>query len=63
MSPRPAKVTQAEIARALRAVAQSGLQMTVEVLPCGTVRMTPAGLCQTQPRQRRDVEYYGEIKL
>lgn len=36
-----ASVTQADIARALRAVAQTGATVTVEVLPDGTIRLIP----------------------
>lgn len=37
----PAKVTQADIARVLRAVAQTGAKMRVEISPDGTIRMEP----------------------
>lgn len=37
-----AKVTQADIARVLRAVAQSGMKMSLEVKPDGTIRLDPA---------------------
>ena len=36
-----ASVTQADIARALRAVAQTGATMAVEVLRDGTIRLVP----------------------
>lgn len=36
-----AKVTQADISRALRAVAQTGVSMALEVLPDGTIRLVP----------------------
>lgn len=36
-----AKFTQADIARALRAVAQTRSEMAVEVLPDGTIRLVP----------------------
>lgn len=36
-----AKVTQADIARVLRAVAQTGTKMRVEISPDGTIRMEP----------------------
>lgn len=38
---RPARVTQADIARALRAVAQTGVSMAVEVAKDGTIRIVP----------------------
>lgn len=37
----PASVTQADIARALRAVAQTGATVAVELLPDGTIRLVP----------------------
>lgn len=42
MPRRIAKTTQADIARALRAVQQLGLTMAVEVSPDGTIRIIPA---------------------
>jgi hypothetical protein len=36
-----AKVSQADIARVLRAVAQTGTKMRVEISPDGTIRMEP----------------------
>ena len=36
-----AKVTQADIARVLRAVSQSGLKMSLEISPDGTMRLMP----------------------
>lgn len=41
MSRKPAKVTQAEIARALRAIAQTGAAMCIEIAPDGTIRLVP----------------------
>lgn len=38
----PAKVTQADIARVLRAVAQSGMRMRVEIAPDGRIVLEPA---------------------
>lgn len=40
----PAKVTQADIARVLRAVAQSGLKMRVQILPNGQIILEPVVL-------------------
>ncbi len=37
----PASVTQADIARALRAVAQTGATVAIELLPDGTIRLVP----------------------
>ena len=36
-----AKVTQADIARVLRAVSQSGMRMRVEIAPDGAIRLEP----------------------
>ena len=42
MSRKPARCTQADIRRAIRAVKQEGAAMTVEILPDGTIRIVPA---------------------
>jgi hypothetical protein len=42
MSRRPAKVTQADIARALRAAAALKGHFQVEIGPDGTIRITPS---------------------
>lgn len=44
MSRTAAKVTQADIARALRAVEQTGARAVIEVARDGTIRIVPAGL-------------------
>jgi hypothetical protein len=41
MSRRPARCTQAEIARAIRAIEQTGAKMAMEILPDGTIRIAP----------------------
>lgn len=41
MSRTPARVTQADIARALRAIKQTGAAMSVEIAPNGTIRLVP----------------------
>ena len=41
MSRRPARFTQADIARAIKAVEQANAQMTVEIAPDGTIRIVP----------------------
>ncbi len=41
MSRRPARCTQADIQRAIKAAAASEKPMAVEVLPDGTIRITP----------------------
>ena len=37
----PAKVTQSDVARVLRAMAQTGTKMRVEISPDGTIRLEP----------------------
>ena len=61
MSPRPARTTQADIARVLRAVAQIPTPMAVEVLPDGTIRITPYEP-RTQAKSQPPV-WHGEIRL
>ena len=58
MANRPAKNTQAEIARALRAVKQCGLEMAVEILPDGTIRLVPADAPARQPLATAPVESF-----
>jgi hypothetical protein len=41
MSRRPARATQADISRALRAGAQAGAQIAVEIMPDGRIRIVP----------------------
>jgi hypothetical protein len=41
MSRHAARFTQADIARALKAVEQVGARMAVEILPDGTIRIAP----------------------
>lgn len=42
MANRPANITQAAITRALRAVKQSGMTMSVRIMPNGTIDISPA---------------------
>lgn len=49
----PAKVTQADIARALRAVAQTGSRMSVQISPDGTIRLEPV---EDRPLHRVDMK-------
>jgi hypothetical protein len=42
MSRRPARFTQADLNRALKAIVQSGAHMMVEIIPDGTLRISPA---------------------
>ena len=41
MSRRPARFTQADINRALRAIAQAGVAATIEIRQDGAIRITP----------------------
>lgn len=41
MSRRPARVTQADVARAIRAADQCGSDRVVEIAPDGTIRIVP----------------------
>lgn len=41
MSRRPARVTQADIGRAIKAAAKAGPHMAVEILPDGVIRIAP----------------------
>lgn len=44
MSRRPARVTQADVARAIRAADQCSSQRVVEIAPDGTIRIVPSGV-------------------
>lgn len=54
-----AKVTQADVARVLRAVAQSGMKMRVEIALDGTIRLEPVEVA----KQSDPAHYTGEIRL
>lgn len=41
MSRRAARFTQADIARAIKAIEQTGASMAVEIVPDGTIRIVP----------------------
>jgi len=58
MSRRPARVTEADIARALRAAARQSRPHAVEVLPDGTIRVVP-----TQDRPNGQLAELKEIVL
>lgn len=64
MSRRPARVTQADIARALRAAEQTGARVTVEITADGTIRLVPLSepvqifapsLPETNPEPEEDI--------
>lgn len=57
-----AKVTQADIARVLRAVSQSGMKMRVEISPDGAIRLEPVDLGGVA-KLDAETHYAGEIKL
>jgi hypothetical protein len=44
MSRRPARFTQADIYRAIKAIQQAGSDMVVEIVPDGTMRIVPSRL-------------------
>jgi hypothetical protein len=48
-----AKVTQADIARVLRAIESVGAKVRVEVLPDGTIRMDPVDSAEVAKVDRR----------
>ncbi|AKR55756.1 hypothetical protein XM25_08080 [Devosia sp. H5989] len=61
MSRTPARATQADIARAIRAVEQVGAAAVVEVSRDGTIRIIPAGIAvKTQPPE---IDEYRDIDL
>lgn len=49
----PARVTQADVARVLRAVAQTGTKMAVHISPDGTIRLEPV---EDRPLHRVDMK-------
>jgi hypothetical protein len=57
-----ARVTQADIARALRAIEASGSSMAIEILPDGVIRLVPVDPAQEQ-RRRPKLEPVTEIVL
>jgi hypothetical protein len=52
----PSKVTQADIARALRAAEQTGQRRVVEIAPDGTIRLVP----DDGPRQPQRQQHIAE---
>jgi hypothetical protein len=49
----PAKITQADIARVLRAVAQSGMKMRVEISQSGNITLEPVDSAEVAKVDRR----------
>ena len=58
---RPARVTQAEIARALRAIKQADMPMAIEVTPDGVLRIVPAP--EPEPVRRKTGTYTGPVPV
>lgn len=58
----PARITQADIARVLRAIESVGAKVRVEVLPDGTIRMDPIDSAEVALSDKPE-QYRGEIKL
>lgn len=61
MSRTPARCTQADIARAIRAVQQAGADSVVEVARDGTIRIVPAGIAGKT--QVAEIDGYRDIDL
>jgi hypothetical protein len=55
MSRTPARVTQADISRALRAAQAVGANVTVEVAPDGTIRLVPHDKPQAELAPRKKI--------
>jgi hypothetical protein len=55
MSRTPARFTQADIARVLRAVAQCGLDAAVELGPDGVIRIVKVGAPTPQVDETREI--------
>lgn len=58
----PSKVTQADVARVLRAVEQTGLPMDVIIEPDGRIRIVPHQEAET-PQKSDTVDFVAEIRL
>jgi hypothetical protein len=55
MPRRPAHVTQADIARAIRAAEQSGSPRTVEIAPDGTIKLVPIEQTRQVVAKKREI--------
>lgn len=55
MPRRPARVTQADIARAIRAAEQAGSRRTVEIAPDGTIKLVPVEPTKSEVAKRREI--------
>lgn len=64
MPRRPARFTQADIARAIKAVEQTGARMAVEIGTNGTIRIVPIAVSEIYPQASpARVERKREIRL
>jgi hypothetical protein len=64
MSRRPARFTQADVNRAIRAAERAGISMAVEILPNGIIRLSPVApgcLTQGQDDAELDRELAGHL--
>jgi hypothetical protein len=61
MSRRPARFTQTDLSRAIKAIAQAGSNMMVEVLPDGTMRISPAVSVTHHPAESQAPERVIEL--
>ena len=60
----PAKFTQADVARALRAIKQTGAAMELVLEPDGRIRIIPRGPLTQQPAPADTAfDYAGDIRL
>jgi hypothetical protein len=48
-------VTQADIARAIRAAEQAGSQRTVEIAPDGTIKLVPVVATRPEVAKKREI--------
>jgi hypothetical protein len=55
MPRRPARVTQADIARAIRAAEQAGSPRTVEITPDGTIKLVPVEPTKPEVAKKREI--------
>jgi hypothetical protein len=55
MPRRPARVTQSDIARAIRAAEQAGSPRTVEIAPDGTIKLVPVEPTKPEVAKKREI--------
>jgi hypothetical protein len=61
VSRRPARFTQSDVSRAIKAVEAAGASMVIEIMTDGTIRIAPANM--SSPSGRPDPHPSREIKL